>query len=92
MPLATAPQNGATVVAANDQITYTPTTGFSGADPFTYTVMDDDGATSNEVTLSVTVNTAPPPPPPPANGGGGGSFGFLLLVAISLGLKCRKNQ
>jgi len=89
--IGTAAQNGTTSVAANGQITYTPTTGFSGADLFTYTVMDDDGATSNEATVSITVNAAPPPTPPPPvnNSGGGGSLGFLLLLIISFGFNRR---
>jgi len=86
--IGTAPQNGATSVAANGQITYTPTTGFSGADSFTYTVMDDDGASSNEATVTVTVNAAPPPPAPTSSGGG--SLGFILLLMLSFGLRRHK--
>jgi len=87
--------NGVTNVdAATGVVNYTPNAGFSGADSFTYTVNDDQGATSNVATVSVTVNAAPPPPmppPPPTNSGGGGSLGFVLLAAISFGLTRRKD-
>jgi hypothetical protein len=36
-------------------ITYTPATGFSGSDSFTYTISDDLGAQSSPATVSVTV-------------------------------------
>ncbi len=42
--------NGATGV-----VTYTPETSYIGADSFTYTVDDDDGATSNVATVSMTI-------------------------------------
>ncbi|MBN2474395.1 MAG: tandem-95 repeat protein [Pirellulales bacterium] len=57
------PAHGAVVVNPDGTIRYTPTTGYSGSDAFQYTVQDDDGATSNAATVSVTVqegtNTAP---------------------------------
>jgi hypothetical protein len=37
-------------------VTYTPTTGFFGADSFTYALEDSTGALSNIATVSVTVN------------------------------------
>jgi hypothetical protein len=53
-----APANGGTTVSATTGvITYTPDAGFSGLDTFTYTVKDDDGATSNAATVSVTVGS-----------------------------------
>jgi hypothetical protein len=54
-------------------ITYTPTFGFVGADAFTYTVKDDDGATSNVATVHVNV------------GGGGGSVLFPSAVTAESG-------
>ncbi len=50
-----APTSGTATANANGSITYTPNGGFSGGDSFTYTVDDDDGAASNEATVSVTV-------------------------------------
>ncbi|MEL6106467.1 MAG: tandem-95 repeat protein [Planctomycetota bacterium] len=53
---------GATVVVSSDSlaIDYTPATGFTGTDTFTYTV--SDGTDSVTVTSTVTVNTANDPP------------------------------
>jgi len=49
---ATTPAHGSAVVAANGTITYTPTTGYLGADGFEYTLADDHG---NEATGAVAV-------------------------------------
>ncbi|MDO6424424.1 tandem-95 repeat protein [Saccharophagus degradans] len=46
--------NGSAVVSAG-QIVYTPANGFIGNDSFTYTVNDNNGATSNTATVTVTV-------------------------------------
>jgi CubicO group peptidase (beta-lactamase class C family)/PKD repeat protein len=43
-------------------ITYTPDSGFTGTDSYTYTVNDDDGAESNEATVTITVDAANTPP------------------------------
>jgi regulation of enolase protein 1 (concanavalin A-like superfamily) len=40
-------------------VTYSPDAGFVGSDSFTYTVDDDDGATSNVASVSVTVGSPP---------------------------------
>ena len=55
-----APSNG-TASIQGDSILYTPSTGFSGVDEFTYTVTDPSGATdSASVTITVSnVNVAP---------------------------------
>ena len=60
--LATLPPNGSAVVNDNgtptdptdDTIDYTPNPGFSGTDPFTYTITDGNGDTST-ATITVTV-------------------------------------
>jgi subtilisin family serine protease len=44
-------------------VVYTPTAGYSGADSFTYRVLDATSA-SAAVTVSISVAAAPPPPPP----------------------------
>ncbi len=51
----------ATVSLSGGFVTYTPNSGFSGADAFTYKVNDDNGAASNTATVSVsvTVNARP---------------------------------
>ncbi len=52
------PQNGSVQVNPTSGITtYTPVTGFQGADTFTYTVDDNEGATSNEATVSINVGS-----------------------------------
>ncbi|TDJ69381.1 MAG: hypothetical protein E2O38_13690, partial [Proteobacteria bacterium] len=60
----TQPANGS-VVNNNTDVTYTPNTGFSGPDTFTYIATDGTNV-SNSATVTVMV-TAVPPPPPPAN-------------------------
>ena len=45
-----------------DSVVYTPTTGYSGSDSFTYTATAD-GRTSAPATVSITVPALPPPPP-----------------------------
>jgi VCBS repeat-containing protein len=59
------PDNGAFIDNDDGTVTYTPNGGFDGIDSFTYTVMDDDLATSNTATVSVltitTGGTAIPP-------------------------------
>jgi Bacterial Ig domain len=61
--LATQGTNGATSVdLVNGQVTYTPTFGdiFLGADQFTYTIKDNNGATSNSGTVTVNIVNALP--------------------------------
>lgn len=49
------PADGTAAVNADGTITYTPKAGFSGSDAFTYTVADNEGATSNAAAVNVTV-------------------------------------
>ncbi|MGE0089642.1 MAG: Ig-like domain-containing protein, partial [Bacteroidales bacterium] len=51
----TAPLQGTAEVKA-DSILYTPATGFSGTETFTYQVCDADGDCSNTATVTITVN------------------------------------
>ena len=61
------PSDGAVSVdGSTGEITYTPDNGFTGQDDYTYTVEDNEGGTSNEATVAITVE-APDPPPPPSN-------------------------
>ncbi|KAI9033426.1 hypothetical protein DFJ74DRAFT_727665 [Hyaloraphidium curvatum] len=54
-------------INANGSFIYTPSTGFSGTDSFSYTVIDANGVrTSSVATLAMTSCIAPPPPAPPA--------------------------
>jgi prepilin-type N-terminal cleavage/methylation domain-containing protein len=52
--LITTPTHG-TATVSNNIVTYTPATGFSGTDPFTYTVTDITGRTSTAGTITPTV-------------------------------------
>lgn len=55
-----APAHGtASVNPSNGTITYTPAANYVGADSFRYTVEDNDGASSNQATVSVTVTGVP---------------------------------
>ncbi len=48
-----------TVVNNGDIITYTPNTGFIGTDTFTYTIVDQEGATDT-ATVTITINNIAP--------------------------------
>src|SRR5947207_12589909 len=52
---ASTPAHGATVVNGNNTVTYTPTSGYTGPDSFTYDVNDGNGGTAS-ATVSITVN------------------------------------
>jgi VCBS repeat-containing protein len=56
--LATMPTNGSVVVAPKGGFTYQPNPGFTGADSFTYTASDDEGA-SDTATVTITVEPVP---------------------------------
>jgi len=51
------PMNGVVIINSNNTLTYTPTTGFYGADTFTYTI--SDGRLTATATVTVRVNAAP---------------------------------
>lgn len=51
----TAPANGTVVLNTDQTVTYTPATGFTGTDSFTYTA-SDGSLTSNIATVTVTVS------------------------------------
>ena len=53
--------NGTAVNNGNGTVTYTPNDGFDGGDSFTYTVDDNQGATSNQATVTITVGPNDPP-------------------------------
>ena len=50
-----APANGSAVPQGDGTVLYTPNTGYSGPDTFTYTVRDNEGASSNAATVTMTV-------------------------------------
>jgi hypothetical protein len=51
------PANGTVTINANGTITYTSSSRFAGTDRFSYLVADNEGAYSNETTVTVQVNT-----------------------------------
>ncbi len=53
--------NGSLEIAPTGVVTYTPATGFTGADTFRYRVRDNGGLLSNEAVVSVTVLANAPP-------------------------------
>src|SRR5581483_7449792 len=55
--LVSGPSHGSlTLNTATGAFTYTPSAGFFGSDSFTYRAVDSDGAGSNTVTVTLTVN------------------------------------
>jgi len=57
------PANGSVSVdPVNGDVTYSPDADYHGSDSFTYTVEDDDGATSNVATVTVAVAGVNDPP------------------------------
>ncbi|MGD0198687.1 MAG: beta-propeller fold lactonase family protein [Solirubrobacteraceae bacterium] len=54
-------------IGSDGQVTYTPASGYSGGDSFTFTATDSEG-TSNTATATITVGAAPvtPAAPPPS--------------------------
>jgi CubicO group peptidase (beta-lactamase class C family) len=52
----TDPVDGSVLDNGDGTVTYTPDSGFTGIDTFTYTVQDNDGQTSNVATVTVTVD------------------------------------
>jgi ELWxxDGT repeat protein len=75
------PAHGVVSVTQSGSVVYTPVAGYSGADSFTYSVKDNQGATSNVATVTVTV-TASAPSTGSGSGGGGGSASLAGLLAL----------
>ncbi|MGH8273139.1 MAG: Ig-like domain-containing protein [Gammaproteobacteria bacterium] len=73
------PTHGSVQTNGTSSFVYTPDSGFSGNDSFTYDV-NNGVEKSNTAMVTVTVAAKPTPPPkPPHKGGGGGAFGGLGL-------------
>lgn len=79
-----ATSNGALTLNANGSYSYTPKTGFSGTDKFTYQVSDSNGNTAqSEVQISV-AKASTPPPATSSDSSGGGTLSWLLLALLWL--------
>lgn len=91
------PAHGSVNLTASSGIfTYTPASGFSGADSFKFAVSDGI-LTSNSATESITVNAANnggggSTGGGSSGGGGGGSFGLLSLAFLGLPLFRRRRR
>lgn len=55
----TSPSHGVAILNPDNTITYTPTTGYSGSDSFTYTISDNHGATAT-ATVTITILQSTP--------------------------------
>ncbi|HKF42609.1 MAG TPA: Ig-like domain-containing protein [Thermoanaerobaculia bacterium] len=86
----TQPGNGMAVTNGDGTVTYSPYSGFTGMDLFSYTVSDGRGGTAT-ARVKVTVLSAPPAPNTQAEGngsipdGGGGRNGFSFLAQSQQG-------
>ncbi|MFQ5648303.1 MAG: tandem-95 repeat protein [bacterium] len=81
--IVTPPGNGTVTVNGTGVVTYTSSVGFSGSDTFTYTVKDDDGATSNAATVSVVV-TGGNQPPVAVNDNANAIAGTPILIDVTV--------
>src|SRR5712691_2093188 len=61
------PQHGTLTNPTSNSVTYTPNTGFSGTDSFTYKTTDGQAVDSNMATVTITVNAAQNNQPPTAD-------------------------
>jgi hypothetical protein len=56
------PSNGSLSMPSDGSFTYTPNSGFDGADSFDYNIIDQDGDISGTATVTITVSADPPLP------------------------------
>jgi gliding motility-associated-like protein len=81
-----APTNGAhgtTTVDAGGKVTYTPTTGYTGTDVYTYTLTTPDGVVSDPITVTITIYASSMTLTKVANNGGtniGDVINYTLVV------------
>jgi len=80
--LVAGPAHGALTLNADGSLTYTPTSGYSGADSFTYKA-NDGTADSNTVTVSITVEAAPPVNQAPVATGDSYSTPFNTALVVA---------
>lgn len=85
----TVPPSHGTATLNGHTVTYTPTTGYFGADSFSYTAGNVSG-TSSAAAVTITINPPPPVPEPvtvtvPSGSAGGGSSSTEIPLLISGG-------
>jgi hypothetical protein len=96
--IASQPAHGRVSVSQSGSVVYTPNAGYAGSDSFTYTDSDNQGATSNPATVTITVTAAKTSSSGGSSGGGssgGGGGGamnlFELLVLAGLVVSRRRR-
>lgn len=89
--VASAPSHGTAVRNSGTQVTYTPTTGYSGPDNFTYTVSDGHGNTSAG-TVNVTVSPLNQAPTAVNDTGGKGWTTTTTPITPVISLDPRMND
>lgn len=101
--IASQPSHGSASVSPSGSVVYTPSAGYAGSDSFAYTDEDNQGASSNAATVTITVTAAKTSSSGGGNsgggsgggGGGGGGGGalnlFELLALAGLAVLRRRN-
>ena len=97
--IASQPAHGSVSVSQSGSVVYTPNAGYAGSDSFIYTDSDNQGATSNPATVTITVTAAKTSSSGGSSGGGssggGGGGGamnlFELLVLAGLVVSRRRR-
>ena len=83
LSLRSAPQGGRVELQEDGHVAYTPGSGFSGIDVFTYTVRDNDGKPSNVATVTILVSSEEEQPVPPvAQDDRGESYGAPTSIPV----------
>lgn len=85
------PDQGGTalITGTGSALSYSPASGFSGSETFSYTVSDGNGG-SDSANVTVTVAAAPSPPLQSGGGGGGGALS-AGLVGLLLAARWRRR-
>ena len=89
--IASQPAHGSVSVSQSGSVVYTPNAGYAGSDSFTYTDSDNQGATSNPATVTITVTAAKTSSSGGSSGGGGAMNLFELLVLAGLVVSLRRR-
>ncbi len=76
--------NGVLNLSSSGTFTYTPSSGFTGVDSFTFTVADPDGESSS---AQMTINVTAIP-----SSGGGGPVGYMFFLLLLLGAIVRNKK
>lgn len=88
------PLHGTLGAVAGAQVVYTPTAGYTGADSFAFHASSGT-ATSNDATVSITVQAAATGggggAAPAGSGGGGGALDGLVLAVLALGFALQRG-